>query len=100
MYWGALFAGEFEALALLLEELSPVVEKFTLVEGRYTLQGIKRPIFWPEVRDTVFAQYAEQVHHAVVVPVHPRDQLPHRQVQLRRQPPELLRVHLALPRAR
>eukprot|EP01062_Namystynia_karyoxenos_P069990 TRINITY_DN6537_c0_g2_i1.p1 TRINITY_DN6537_c0_g2~~TRINITY_DN6537_c0_g2_i1.p1 ORF type:complete len:493 (+),score=135.93 TRINITY_DN6537_c0_g2_i1:94-1479(+) len=61
VYWGVLFAGEFEALTIALEELWPVVDVFILVEARWTLQGVRKPLFWPAVRDAEFKRWAPKV---------------------------------------
>lgn len=60
------FFNELMLLEIRLKELSPVVDKFVLVEAKYTYSGKPKPLYYDEVKDNeVFAPFKDKIIHLV-----------------------------------
>lgn len=58
------FFDELELLAFRLKELSPVVDKFVLVESDLTHSGQKKPLYYEENKH-LFSEYKDRVIHVI-----------------------------------
>lgn len=59
------FYNELDLLDVRLAELAPVVERFVLVEARYTHAGDPKPLYFEQNRDR-FAAYLDRIDHVIV----------------------------------
>ena len=57
-----MFFNELDQLALRLDELDTIVDRFVLVEAAHTLAGVEKPMFFQEHRDK-FAKYLDRIVH-------------------------------------
>lgn len=64
------FFNELDLLEIRLEELSPVVDKFVLVEATKTFQKNPKPLYFQENKDR-FKKYSDKIIHIIV------DEYPH-----------------------
>lgn len=60
-----IFFNELEVLEIRLNELKDVVDKFVLVEARYTHQGHPKPLFFEENKER-FKEFLPKIEHVVV----------------------------------
>jgi len=60
------FFNELMLLEIRLNEMSPFVDKFVLVEGTYTYSGQPKRLYYDEVKDNeVFAPFKDKITHLV-----------------------------------
>ncbi|WP_448662922.1 glycosyltransferase [Sphingomonas sp. CJ20] len=59
------FYNELDLLEIRLAELAPVVERFVLVEARYTHAGDPKPLYFDQNRHR-FAAYLDRIDHVIV----------------------------------
>lgn len=59
-----LFFNELDLLEVRLNELSPYVDKFLLVEAHHTFQGEAKPLYYAENRER-FAKFNDRIIHVV-----------------------------------
>ena len=59
------FYNELDLLDVRLAELAPVVDRFVLVEARYTHAGDPKPLYFDQNRHR-FAAYLERIDHVIV----------------------------------
>jgi hypothetical protein len=60
-----LFFNEFELLKIRLDEMSPYVDKFVLVEAEETFRGDPKPLYFAE-NSHLFEEYKDKIIHIVV----------------------------------
>jgi beta-1,4-mannosyl-glycoprotein beta-1,4-N-acetylglucosaminyltransferase len=66
------FFNEMPLLEIRLNELSPFVDKFVLVESTHTFSGKEKPLYYDEVKDSeVFAPFRDKIIH-VIFPMKPK----------------------------
>ena len=58
------FFNELEILAIRLNEMSPVVDRFVLVEAKRTYQGQPKPLYYNDNK-YLFKQYQKKLIHIV-----------------------------------
>jgi beta-1,4-mannosyl-glycoprotein beta-1,4-N-acetylglucosaminyltransferase len=64
-YDSFVFFNELDLLEIRLAELSPVVDRFVIVESTRTFTGAEKPLWFWENRSS-FAEFAERIVHVVV----------------------------------